>query len=101
LELTLHAGCTKTRGSTGTSPVATGTIGDIVGAYKSLVALECLKIFKIRNVHIKPEPIMGKLWQFNYWEHIIRNDRAYCNISEYILNNPAKWNAKKFEQELK
>ena len=33
----------------------------------------------------------GKLWQRNYYEHIIRDDRAYHNISNYIRNNPAKW----------
>ena len=33
----------------------------------------------------------GKLWQRNYYEHIIRDDRAYHNISSYIRNNPAKW----------
>ncbi len=38
-----------------------------VGAYKSLVAKGCLHIYKMNN------EIMGKLWQRNYYEHIIRN----------------------------
>jgi len=33
----------------------------------------------------------GKLWQRNYWEHIIRNEKSYQNIAEYIINNPLKW----------
>jgi len=33
-----------------------------------------------------------KLWQRNYWEHIIRNDHSYQRISEYINNNPGNWN---------
>ena len=33
----------------------------------------------------------GKLWQPNYYEHIIRNDEAYRNITLYIRNNPNKW----------
>jgi len=37
-----------------------------------------------------------KLWQRNYWEHIIRNDAAYHRITNYIINNPAKWNDDKF-----
>lgn len=37
----------------------------------------------------------GKLWQPNYWEHIIRNEKSYQNISEYIINNPTKWIADK------
>lgn len=32
-----------------------------------------------------------KLWQRNYWEHIIRNEKSYQNISNYIINNPSKW----------
>lgn len=35
----------------------------------------------------------GKLWQRNYWEHIIRNDKSLQNISTYITNNPTNWNA--------
>ncbi len=43
-----------------------------------------------------PAPTMGKLWQRNYYEHIIRDERAYQNISAYIINNPTKWNDDKF-----
>ena len=31
------------------------------------------------------------LWQRNFYEHIIRNERSYNNISEYITNNPLNW----------
>jgi REP element-mobilizing transposase RayT len=72
------------------------TIGDIIGAYKSLVANECLKIWKTKWVGANPPPKMGKLWQTNYHEHIIRNQQSYQNISEYIVNNPAKWLEDKF-----
>ncbi|MEO0234535.1 MAG: transposase [candidate division WOR-3 bacterium] len=30
-------------------------------------------------------------WQRNYYEHIIRNDESYIQISEYIKNNPQNW----------
>jgi REP element-mobilizing transposase RayT len=36
-------------------------------------------------------PFPGKLWQRNYYEHIIRNETALNKIREYIFNNPAKW----------
>jgi len=32
-----------------------------------------------------------KLWQRNYWEHIIRNENEYFQIANYIKNNPEKW----------
>jgi putative transposase len=37
-----------------------------------------------------------RIWQRNYFEHIIRNDQSYHKISNYILNNPAKWEEDKF-----
>ena len=33
----------------------------------------------------------AKLWQRNYWEHIIRNDDELNRIRQYIMDNPAKW----------
>ncbi len=33
----------------------------------------------------------GKLWQRNYWEHIIRNENELDRIRKYIMDNPAKW----------
>ncbi|MCX6220464.1 MAG: hypothetical protein NTZ69_05700 [Bacteroidia bacterium] len=69
------------------------TVGDIVGAYKSLVANGCLTIFKKNNEK------MGKFWQRDYYEHIIRDDHSYQTISNYILNNPAKWADDKFYTE--
>ena len=42
------------------------------------------------------QPFNRKLWQRNYWEHIIRNEQSYQTISQYIINNPAKWCDDKF-----
>lgn len=36
-------------------------------------------------------PFHGKLWQRNYWEHIIRNLNEYQRITQYIINNPRQW----------
>ena len=75
----------------GASPAPTATtVGDIVGAYKSLVANGCLGIYKSKN------KLMGKLWQRNYYEHIIRNELSYQRISKYIINNPKNWQGDKF-----
>lgn len=72
------------------------TVSDMVGAYKSLVAHGCLEILKSQYTGAKSVPKMGKLWQRNYYEHIIRDEPSYQRISEYILNNPAKWLEDKF-----
>ena len=69
------------------SPAPTGgaSIDAILGGYKSLVSNQILEIFKSNN------QTMGKFWQRGYHDHIIRNERAYNNISNYIIHNPENW----------
>jgi REP element-mobilizing transposase RayT len=31
------------------------------------------------------------VWQRNYYEHIIRNDKELNNVRDYIINNPMQW----------
>jgi REP element-mobilizing transposase RayT len=31
------------------------------------------------------------VWQRNYYEHIIRDEKDLDNTREYITNNPVKW----------
>ena len=33
----------------------------------------------------------GRLWQRNYYEHIIRDDDELNLVREYIVNNPLQW----------
>ncbi|MEY4934344.1 MAG: hypothetical protein RIS64_703 [Bacteroidota bacterium] len=37
-------------------------------------------------------------WQRSYHDHIIRDERGYHNIANYIINNPANWKEDKFHQ---
>jgi REP element-mobilizing transposase RayT len=69
----------------GVNPVPTLAVGNIVGAYKSMVAKQCLEIYK--NEHQQ----MGKLWQRGYYDHIIRDNESFQNIINYIKNNPMNW----------
>ena len=51
----------------------------------------------IRNVKTNDwPPFNGKLFQRDYYEHIIRNEESFNNIANYINNNPANWNNDKF-----
>ena len=43
------------------------------------------KINKIRRTQGQ------KLWQRNFYEHIIRDENNLKRIREYIINNPLKW----------
>jgi REP element-mobilizing transposase RayT len=36
-------------------------------------------------------PFPGRLWQRNYYEHIIRDDQSWRRIREYIMTNPLRW----------
>jgi REP element-mobilizing transposase RayT len=40
-------------------------------------------------------PFAGKLWQRNYYEHIVRNEKELIRIKEYIKHNPAQWDIDK------
>jgi len=59
----------------------------MVGAFQSIVTVEYIRGVKTLGWH----PFNGKLWQRNYWEHIIRDEQSYKHISDYIINNPSKW----------
>ena len=63
------------------------TVGDIVGAFKSRVTVEYIRGVKTSGW----PPFRGRLWQRNYYEHIIRNERALERIRDYILTNPLHW----------
>jgi REP element-mobilizing transposase RayT len=36
-------------------------------------------------------PFPGRLWQRNYYEHVIRDDEDLNKIREYIFTNPNNW----------
>lgn len=74
------------------APTGAAKIGDIIGAYKSLVANACLNIYKSKNEQ------MGKFWQRDYYDIIIRSEQSYLQISNYIKNNPKNWKKDKFYQ---
>ena len=83
LDNIIRAGASPAPTSDTVGPNNAVTIGNIVGAFKSLVSNECLKIFKSQNEY------MGKLWQRNYYEHIIRNENELNRIRKYIIDNPS------------
>ena len=58
------------------------TVGAIVRGYKGAVTT------KINRLHQTPGQ---KVWQRNYYEHIIRNEESLNRIRNYIVKNPEKW----------
>lgn len=60
------------------------TIPTIIRSYKSAVTKHANRL-RLPNG-----------WQPRFHDHIIRNDAEYQRISDYIVNNPANWQADKF-----
>jgi REP element-mobilizing transposase RayT len=56
------------------------TIGSMVRGFKIGVT----KWYRKRSV-------TSKIWQRNYWDHIIRNESELNRIRQYILDNPMQW----------
>ncbi|NOY89406.1 MAG: transposase [FCB group bacterium] len=63
------------------------TLGNIVGWFKTITTNEYIRGVKETGW----KEFSGKLWQRNYYEHIIRNEKELQKIREYIVNNPLKW----------
>ena len=53
--------------------------------------VRALKSFSSRRINELRDTTGTPFWQRNYYEHIIRNERALYAIREYIQNNPANW----------
>ena len=76
------------RATTRVAPTTNKTVGDMIDAFKSITTVEY-----IRGVNNHEwNRFEGKLWQRNYWEHIIRDEESYERIAAYIAQNPDKWN---------
>lgn len=82
------AGFIPAHGKRATTRVAPTTLGDIIGTFKSLTTHEY--IMGVKNNGWKP--FDKRLWQRNYYEHIIRTENDLNKIREYIKINPQIWN---------
>ena len=75
----------STGGITGNNnPMLHENLSRIIRWYKGVVT------FRARSIN------KDFAWQSRFHEHIIRNEKSYNDISEYIVNNPQKWHDDKF-----
>lgn len=58
-----------------------GSLGAIVQNFKSVTTRRVNRMYRRK----------GTIWQRDYHEEIIWNDRAYENIRRYIIENPLTW----------
>lgn len=68
-------------------PTPTKNLADIIHAYKSYTTAQ----YRHGVLNEEWEPFKGRLWQRNYYEHVVRSEKELEQTREYILNNPMQW----------
>jgi hypothetical protein len=68
------------------------TISDVMDWFKTMTTNEYIR--GVKNIGWRR--FDDKLWQRNYYDHIIRDWQDDVRISAYIIDNPAKWERDKF-----
>lgn len=63
------------------------TLGDMIGAFKSITTNEYIKGVDNKNW----KQFYKRLWQRNYYEHVIRDENDLNRIRDYIQSNPMNW----------
>jgi len=59
-------------------------VGRLIGAFKTV---------STKRVNAMLGTTGTRIWQRNYYEHIIRDEEALNRIRQYIHDNPRRWSA--------
>ena len=62
--------------------LATASLGTLIGTFKSVTTR---RINRVRRMPAAP------VWQRNYHERVVRNERELDRIRAYIAANPMRW----------
>ena len=76
-----------TKGAHAGAPLRGVAVGDVVQWFKTMTTNPYIN-------HVKSgilPPFDKRIWQRNYYEHVIRDDADYDRLVAYIADNPAKW----------
>jgi REP element-mobilizing transposase RayT len=63
------------------------TLSTMIQWFKTMTTNEYIRGVK-DNIYL---PFNKRIWQRNYYEHIIRNEKSFLQIEQYIQNNPRLW----------
>lgn len=58
------------------------TLGRLIGVFKTV---------STKQINLTCNLPGTPIWQRNYYEHIIRNEKSLNKIREYVVNNPLLW----------
>jgi len=71
------------RGGSRTAPTENyKPLGRLIGAFKTT---------STKRINVLQSTSGNRVWQRNYYEHVIRNEDDLNEISQYILDNPVQW----------
>ena len=73
---------TASQSSTVRAGTMAGSLSAIIQNFKSVTT---------RAINQSDHAPAARVWQRNYYEHVIRNEKELMTIRQYILNNPLKW----------
>lgn len=65
----------------------TMSLPDVIHRFKSLTTAR----YRTGVLQDGWQPFPGRLWQRNYYEHIIRDEEELNRVRQYIADNPARW----------
>jgi len=83
-----HGGQALGHGGQALGPAPTQlSLPDVVHRFKSFTTAQYRN--GVQQFNWRPFP--GRLWQRNYYEHIIRDEKELNSIREYIIHNPLNW----------
>jgi putative transposase len=60
--------------------------------------VRALKTFSARRINELRHAVGKNVWQYGFYDHVIRDDVSLQHIRTYILNNPANWKNDRFFQ---
>lgn len=74
------------------------SLSSFIAGFKSVAITKIDDFIDLNNLTTPKYNRNNKLWQPNYYDHIIRNKNEYYKIKKYIKNNPIKWSEDKFHE---
>jgi len=68
-------------------PDAAAKLAEVVKSYKTRSAAA----YRSGVINLGWQPYQGRLWQRNYYEHIVRDVEGLSRVRDYIATNPQRW----------
>jgi putative transposase len=87
LHLTSDGECGEGIATVGRPPggLQKGSVSSVINSFKGAVTSAARSM----GLH-------GPVWQSRFHDHVIRDEKDYLRIRDYILNNPAKWDEDRY-----